>query len=571
MNSLVRYIKTLTLLCGVLLLSAEVCSAQSEKVFSIAEFIQDQSDLSGIGSMAKRVDGSGDLYAIVKVSSDDPEDKLSDYRFDFGMLNSIMEMVDGELWLYVQKNAKQVSVSRPGFKTVHRFDLGYTLESGAVYRMKISVKKKDERIMVGKETVVFQITPRKSGIVITYSDMKGNKSLFGVTDKEGRVAKYIELGRYSYEVVADYYHKSEGVFTLDSANGTHIEEVELRPNYADIELFGADEAEIFIDGTNVGFSSWKGVLSPGFYHIVCKKENHKPTSQYVEIEAGQKYQLTLDAPLPIEGTFILLTSPLGASVEIDGEKVGETPLTMDKILIGSHSVSIFKKGYKKVYRTIYIEEGETLEENITLKEVQSSNESSSSNGYKSKNTRKKDPLVTFGVEAGLDVGTKESLPWTGSMGLLMRIGRCNSLLQLILGGKYQYLRCSDYVSFTYKDGPNSYDYGYASTDYVLNVHQMVVPVYLNLNYDGIYVGIGYEHGFLISKSEKFKDSSSGFRSSLLYTSEEYSEYKSLIGAARNLVLHFGFSSRHFDWRLYAKIGLKKDTAGWLGSSLTYYF
>ena len=571
MTSLVRYIKTLTLLWGVLLLSAEVCSALSEKVFSIAEFVQDPFDLTGVGSETKKVDGSGDLYAIVKVSSDDPEDKLSDYRFDFGMLKSIVTMVDGELWVYVQKNAKQVSVSRQWYKTVHRFDLGYTLESGAVYRMKISVQKKDEVIMIGKETVVFQISPRKSGIVITYSDMDGNKLLFGVTDKEGRVAKYIELGRYSYEVVADYYHKSEGVFNLDSVNGTHIEQVVLRPNYADIELFGADGADIFVDGTNVGVSSWKGVLSPGSYHIVCQKENHKPTSQYVKIEAGQKYQLTLDSPEPIEGTFILITTPLGATVEIDGKKVGETPLTLGKILIGSHRVSIFKKGYKKVYRTIYIEEGETLEENITLKEVQPSNESSSSNGYKSKNTRKKDPLVTFGVEAGLDVGAKESLPWTGSMGLLMRIGRCDSRLQLIMGGKYQYLRCSDYVSFRYKDGPNSYDYGYASTDYVLNVHQMVVPVYLNLNYEGLYVGIGYEHGFLISKSEKFKDSSSDFRSSLLYTSEEYSEYKSLIGAARNLVLNFGFSSRHFDWRLYAKIGLKKDTAGWLGSSLTYYF
>ena len=100
-------------------------------------------DLSGRGENTKKVDGSGYLYAIVKVSSDDPEDKLTDYRFDFGMLNSKMEMVDGELWVYVQKNAKQVSVSRQGYKTVHRFDLGYTLESGAVYRMKISVKKKD--------------------------------------------------------------------------------------------------------------------------------------------------------------------------------------------------------------------------------------------------------------------------------------------------------------------------------------------------------------------------------------------------------------------------------------------
>ena len=567
MTSLVRYIKTLTLLWGLLLLTAEVCSAQSEKVFSITEFVQDQSDLSGIGSMAKRVDGSGDLYAIVKVSSDDPEDKLSDYRFDFGMLNSIMEMVDGELWLYVQKNAKQVSVSRPGFKSVHRFDLGYTLESGAVYRMKISVKKKDEIIMVGKETVVFQITPRKSGIVITYSDMKGNKSLFGVTDKEGRVAKYIELGRYSYEVVADYYHKSEGVFTLDSANGTHIEEVELRPNYADIELFGADEAEIFIDGTNVGFSSWKGVLSPGSYHIVCKKENHKPTSQYVEIEAGQKYQLTLDAPLPIEGTFILLTSPLGASVEIDGEKVGETPLTMDKILIGSHSVSIFKKGYKKVYRTIYIEEGETLEENITLKEVQSSNESSSSNGYKSKNYRKKDPLVTFGVEAGADIGTT----WTAALGALIRIGRYDSNFQLIFGGKYQYFQVSDFVSFRYESGPNSYDYGYANTYYIQNVHQIVVPISMNLGYKGLYIGMGYEHGFLIANIDKFKSSSADFDKSLFYESEEYLELKESTLLSRDLVLNLGFCGRHFDWRLYYKIGLKKDAPTSYGTAIAYYF
>lgn len=97
MTSLVRYIKTLTLLWGVLFLSAEVCSAQSEKVFSIAEFVQDPFDLTGVGSETKKVDGSGDLYAIVKVSSDDPEDKLSDYRFDFGMLKSIVTMVDGEL------------------------------------------------------------------------------------------------------------------------------------------------------------------------------------------------------------------------------------------------------------------------------------------------------------------------------------------------------------------------------------------------------------------------------------------------------------------------------------------
>ena len=176
MNSLVKCIKYFSVLGIVFLFFVESVFAQSEKVFSISEFVQDPFDLSGRGENTKKVDGSGYLYAIVKVSSDDPEDKLTDYRFDFGMLNSKMEMVDGELWVYVQKNAKQVTVSREGYKTVHRYDLGYTLESGSVYRMKISVKKE-----IVKETLIFQITPAISGVMITYTNEAGVES-YCVTD-----------------------------------------------------------------------------------------------------------------------------------------------------------------------------------------------------------------------------------------------------------------------------------------------------------------------------------------------------------------------------------------------------
>ena len=87
MISLVRYIRCLALLVALSVLSAVVSFAQSEKIFSISEFVQDPFDLSGRGENTKKVDGSGYLYAIVKVSSDDPEDKFTDYRFDFGMLN----------------------------------------------------------------------------------------------------------------------------------------------------------------------------------------------------------------------------------------------------------------------------------------------------------------------------------------------------------------------------------------------------------------------------------------------------------------------------------------------------
>ena len=360
MNSLVKCIKYFSVLGIVFLFFVESVFAQSEKVFTISEFVQDPFDLSGRGENTKKVDGSGYLYAIVKVSSDDPEDKLTDYRFDFGMLNSKMEMVDGELWVYVQKNAKQVTVSREGYKTVHRYDLGYTLESGSVYRMKISVKKE-----IMKETLIFQITPAISGVMITYTNEAGVES-YCVTDASGMVARYLELGTYTYSIAAEYYHKSEGRVRLESRNGSHIEEVTLRPNFADVELLAVSGADIYVDGQKKGTSLWKGILVPGAYQIEARKKDHKSTSKYVELKDGENYKFELENPVPIVGTLVLISSPLGAKVKIDGKEYGVTPLTLENIIIGSHKIELVKDKYYSKTKTVQIKEGEVLEEIFEL-------------------------------------------------------------------------------------------------------------------------------------------------------------------------------------------------------------
>ena len=402
MTSLVRYIKTLTLLWGVLLLSAEVCSAQSEKVFSIAEFVQDPFDLSGRGDTTKMVDGSGYLYSIVKVSSDDPEDKLLDYRFDFGMLKSIVKVVDGELWVYVQKNAKQVSVSRQGYKTVHRFDLGYTLESGAVYRMKISVKKE----AVGKAMLQFKITPAKSGIAIMYTNASGKEGLFGITDDSGSAVKYLELGTYTYKVVADMYHPSEGYISLKTRNEVFVEDVVLRANYAEVELLTSSGVDIFIDGQSVGKSSWSGALNPGNYTVECRMANHKTTTRIIEVKDGEKYKFHLDSPVPIVGTLILASTPLGAAVQIDGKYIGVTPLVLDNLLIGAHTIEISHSNYTTKKKTVVVKEGEGLEENIVLEKVASQSNNAIVGGGSQANSSGSGPeYVDLGLPSGLKWAT----------------------------------------------------------------------------------------------------------------------------------------------------------------------
>ena len=371
MVSLVRYIKYFFLWGLLFVLFGQVDSyAQQLKVFSVESVEDDPFDMSANAKAAtKKVDGSGDLYAILKITSDDVDDDLRAYNFDFGMLKSIVEVHDaeGEIWVYVQKNAKQVTITRSGYRTVSRYDLQRTFEPGKVYRMKISVKK--EVAVVGKGTLLFKITPAKAGTMVTYTNSQGVKSLFGTTDASGQVAKYIELGTYTFSVVAEYYHESEGRVKLESANGTHIEEVTLRPNFADVELVAASGADIYVDGQKKGTSSWKGILGPGTYQIECRCENHRPTSKYVEVKDGEQYKFALDAPVPIVGTLVLMSSPLGASVKIDGKDYGVTPLTLDSLLIGSHSVAISKSGYDALTKTINIKEGETVEENAVLVEA----------------------------------------------------------------------------------------------------------------------------------------------------------------------------------------------------------
>ncbi|MBR4974427.1 MAG: PEGA domain-containing protein, partial [Bacteroidales bacterium] len=406
MVSLVKYIKYFSLLWLILVLFGQVDSyAQQLKVFSVESVEDDPFDMSANAKAAtKKVDGSGDLYAILKITSDDVDDDLRAYNFDFGMLKSIVEVhdADGEIWVYVQKNAKQVTITRSGYRTVSRYDLQRTFEPGKVYRMKISVKK--EVAVVGKGTLMFQITPAKAGIMVTYTNSDGVESLFGATDEYGQVAKYIELGTYTFSVVAEYYHKSEGRVKLESKNGTHTEEVVLRPNFADVELVAASGADIYVDGQKKGTSSWKGILGPGTYQVECRRENHRPTSKYVEVKDGEQYKFTLDAPVPIVGTLVLMSSPLGATVKIDNKEYGKTPLTLDNILIGSHTVTISRDKYEPQTKTIVVKEGEIIEENVALVAAKSQSSSAAVTGSKS-GTINGYEYVDLGLPSGLKWAT----------------------------------------------------------------------------------------------------------------------------------------------------------------------
>ncbi len=340
-------------------------TAQQKLKFSVESFELDQFDLTARNEAHKKTDSNGDLYAIIKVTSSNPDDNLRAYHFNFGNMNSLIDVHDGELWVYVQRNAKMVTISREGYATVSRYDLQTTIEEGRTYTMRLT----SQGPVVRKQMVMFNISPADSKAVVMVKGLGDAPEEVLSTNASGQLAKNMVLGTYTYRVMAENYYPSEGRFTLDSPTQTHQETVTLRSRFAMVTLTVPSDADILVDGEVKGRRTWTGALGAGSYQVECRQAGHRATQQSITVEENVSRTYTLQAPSPITGMLSVISEPLGAHIAIDGKDYGTTPQNIDNLLIGSHQIKLSKSGYTDQTQAVTVKEGEMSEVNITLKNV----------------------------------------------------------------------------------------------------------------------------------------------------------------------------------------------------------
>ena len=358
-----RYTIFLTLLFSLFLQSV---SAQQRLKFSVADFHQDQLDLTARNDEFKRTDDSGSLYAIIKVKADVENDDLQSFIFDFGYMNSFVVMHDdlNELWVYVQKNAKTVTIRRDGYLTLNKYDLRTTIEAGCTYVMRLQVAAPT----VYTQMVMFRVKPlsAKAMVMITYEGKGGNEEVLGMVDETGAVAKALTLGSYTYRVVAENFYPSEGRFTLNNQNENHVEDVTLRGNFGNITLNVESAADIYVDGEKKSTRTWTGALKAGSHQVECRQANHRPSVQSITVAENETRTITLTPPTPITGTISITSRPLGAKITIDGKNYGETPKNITGLLIGKHTVELSGSGNRGGKQEVEIQENQTAVIDIEL-------------------------------------------------------------------------------------------------------------------------------------------------------------------------------------------------------------
>jgi TonB family protein len=96
-------------------------------------------------------------------------------------------------------------------------------------------------------------------------------------------------------------------------------------------------------------------LALGHHDLKVELKGYTPATQAVELGADTpraELKLTLARVAPAIGVADILSTPLGATVKVDGAVVGRTPLVEFKLKPGPHQVEVSKDGYETWSQTV---------------------------------------------------------------------------------------------------------------------------------------------------------------------------------------------------------------------------
>ncbi len=179
----------------------------------------------------------------------------------------------------------------------------------------------------------------------------------------------IKSGSHTVMVMKDMYKMKERSYNVTDGQTTNAT-LNMDANFVTITLTVDSGADIYVDEEYKGKGKWTGRLSDGAHIFEARKENHKTSVKTVNLVLGKNETIALDAPTPINGDIDINTTPMGATIYIDGKNYGETPNYISDILIGKHELKLTKQGCSELKKTIVVKEGETLSVNEKLQTYQ---------------------------------------------------------------------------------------------------------------------------------------------------------------------------------------------------------
>jgi hypothetical protein len=218
------------------------------------------------------------------------------------------------------------------------------------------------QVTANKQTKVRAELTAGVGVIRVMSDTAGARAFIDSIDK-GPVPvdiKDIKAGDHIIQIKAPGFKTAEKTVTVAPGSSQTVKQelqTDIPADTGTLKVTSTvPEAEVFIDGALAGKVPQEKHLGEGAHPVVVRLPGYKQFEQTVKVDAGKT--VTVTAELKAVGRLRILSTPVGATVTINGLVAGKTPLDTD-VETGETVLRIDMPGFTPFEQTMTIEGGKT--------------------------------------------------------------------------------------------------------------------------------------------------------------------------------------------------------------------
>jgi len=207
---------------------------------------------------------------------------------------------------------------------------------------------------------VYDMAILGTGSYVYFLNLNDGKVLkkYSVNDKVTSIevspnGNYIVVGLYNGEILT--FNRFGELLWNYSSNG-NADDVVISPDNSQVYLYSND-GTIYAFDIKTGELRWSYYTGEAGYTVAI-------TSDGLYLIAGGSS--TIYTVRPNVGYLTVYSTPSGASVYVDNQVIGQTPIENYELAKGEHSLTIKMEGYQEYSTTVFITPGETSVINVNL-------------------------------------------------------------------------------------------------------------------------------------------------------------------------------------------------------------
>lgn len=186
----------------------------------------------------------------------------------------------------------------------------------------------------------------------------------GVSDQE--IAN-ISPGVHALKVVHPRYLPHEQPITIEGKDLLLTQAIELQPAWANVQVTTQPAgAELRIGNESLGHTPGEFQIMRGEQQLMLQLDGYKIWQERFEFKAGEQLALPEITLQKADGKLTLTTRPSGASVTLNSNFLGQTPMDIALAPNQRHRIKVFKEGYQEASSQVSIDSGSSKTLNINL-------------------------------------------------------------------------------------------------------------------------------------------------------------------------------------------------------------